>query len=259
LTNAETVSEIDQNGEPYKPSMIDKTSISLAWILRFDRAKIAKQALLKNAVIASPNALMALKKILRKHTHESVMMPGLMHAWDQQKIHHEFQFQKSPVEGTLTEKLKQFLKQEVENRGIPDELTFTLGSFNFYAAIARATFHPITGGHLVLVTHIYIYVRDGFTFTDDEKDGPQYLGHWNKNTFSVIPSHQLIINMMGINHKGFSSEQHYWRGDEGILYPVFNSDFRAWQSKHHRGGDYIIYTDMLSVMLDTPIQITLTS
>jgi hypothetical protein len=44
---------------------------------------------------------------------------------------------------------------------------------------------------------------------------------------------------------------------DAVLYPVRNSDFRAWQLKHNRGGDFIIYTDRLTVKLATPITVIL--
>lgn len=47
------------------------------------------------------------------------------------------------------------------------------------------------------------------------------------------------------------------RANFNVLYPVKNSDFRNWQLKHNRGGDYIIYTDWQPVRLSQPIKVTL--
>ncbi|WP_221624068.1 DUF6402 family protein [Burkholderia sp. Bp8998] len=42
-----------------------------------------------------------------------------------------------------------------------------------------------------------------------------------------------------------------------IYYPVRNSDFREWQKKHKRGGDFIIFSDKKFVRLDKPIRVFL--
>ena len=65
------------------------------------------------------------------------------------------------------------------------------------------------------------------------------------------------MNMAGVERHGYPAFQDIWRNEFDLMYPVRNSDFRAWQIEHQRGGDYIIYTDMLSIMLDTPIYVFL--
>ncbi|WP_257128129.1 DUF6402 family protein [Burkholderia sp. MSMB1072] len=40
-----------------------------------------------------------------------------------------------------------------------------------------------------------------------------------------------------------------------VYYPVRNRSFRDWQIRHHRGGDFIIFSDYRSIMLDKPITV----
>nr|WP_269764537.1 DUF6402 family protein [Burkholderia ambifaria] len=40
-----------------------------------------------------------------------------------------------------------------------------------------------------------------------------------------------------------------------VYYPVRNRSFRDWQARHHRGGDFIIFSDYKPIMLDKPITV----
>lgn len=259
MTNEDTNKELDQNGEPYGSDMIDRTSITLKWVLSFERAAVEREKLLEHAMLTTKKATKTLIKILSPHTGTMFLQPGVMLDYNAQKIHQGFQFQIAPVEGTLNQKLEQFLKQEVKNRGIPDELTFILGSFNLMAAVARAVILPVHGGHAASVTHIYIYARDGFTFTDDKNKGSQYLGHWNKTSVSVVPIHQIVMNMIKTDRKGYAIFESPSSFNFSLMYPIRNSNFRDWQLKHQQGGDFIIYTDLEANILDKPIEVFIPS
>jgi hypothetical protein len=45
--------------------------------------------------------------------------------------------------------------------------------------------------------------------------------------------------------------------EDMIYYPVRNRSFRGWQMKHQQGGDFIVYSDIRWVTLDTPIRVQL--
>ena len=44
---------------------------------------------------------------------------------------------------------------------------------------------------------------------------------------------------------------------DSVLYPVTNKDYRDWRDQHGQGGDFMIYSDRLTVRLDSPIRVEL--
>jgi hypothetical protein len=94
-----------------------------------------------------------------------------------------------------------------------------------------------------MVTHIYIYAKGAFNFTDPAGESLQYLGHWNRKTVAIVPLQETLVlsaKKRWVDHPVFINRSEV---DSNILYPVKNSDFRRWQSAHKQGGDFIIYTD----------------
>lgn len=250
-TNADSIKEINQRGAPYPPSMIDKESITLEWVLSFSRAEEGLDMLMKT--LTTEICLKNIKAILLRHKDVFNISSAKICGDDLQKIHRKFQFQYARVEGTLSQKLEQYLTMEVTNFGIPDELTMILGSFNLYAAIAHANCRQdIDGRILATVTHIYVYAKDGFTFTD-ATEVSQYLGHWNRRGVAIVPLKQVSVMVKG----GINWLDYPVVDGAGVLYPIKNSDFREWQLLNSQGGDYMIYTDKLSMRLAMPIRLYL--
>ena len=138
---------------------------------------------------------------------------------------------------------------EAFNQGVPDDLTGALGSFNFYAAIARATYNRIAG--TATVTDVAIYVKDHYTFVTKPGKASQYLGHWNKSHVAIKHFHAAA---MGLNMRLPDAPVMI---DKDIFYPVYNRDFPAWQKKHGRGGDFIFYSDFIWLNLRRPITVQL--
>nr|WP_254608176.1 DUF6402 family protein [Burkholderia lata] len=40
-----------------------------------------------------------------------------------------------------------------------------------------------------------------------------------------------------------------------VYYPVRNGSFREWQQRHHRGGDFVVFSDYRYVTLREPIKL----
>lgn len=177
LKNEDTITEINQLGKPYPASMIDTTSISLDWVLSHPRAKSALDELTETALLTTEKAVKALKNILTRFPQQAYTDTWSWCKGDIQQLHRSFQFQKNGVESTWTKKLDQYARQLVKSYGLPDELTMILGSFNLNAAVARADVFTEGGRKFARVSHIYVYARDGFTFTDEADHVSQYLGH----------------------------------------------------------------------------------
>ncbi len=132
---------------------------------------------------------------------------------------------------------------------MPDDLTGALGAFNFYAAVAFARFEPAGAYTRAIVTHIAVYVRDPYEFSDD-----QYLGHWSPSHVAVVPAHQVAGGTGWLEYPVVQGSVY---DKDSMLYPVTNKDYRDWRQRHQQGGDFMIYTDRLTVRLASPIKVLL--
>jgi hypothetical protein len=109
-----------------------------------------------------------------------------------------------------------------------------------------------------MVTHIVVYVTDGYSFEGPSDTRSQYLGHWSKEGVIVVPAY-AGANLAGLPWldypvtAGNSAESLYQPGK--VYYPVRNLSFRDWQLRHRRGGDFIIYSDWKSIRLEKPIRV----
>lgn len=251
-TSKDETKGINQHGMPYPPSMVDTTSVKIDWVLKFRRARKGLDELI--ARLETPAARGVISRKLVQYRNRRDIWPWLECRGDIALFHKNFQFQVAAVEGSLSQKLTQFVTQSLFNEGVPDDLTGALGSFNLYAAISYAYFDHKRKS--ATVTHVSVYVRDNFTFTDDKGAASQYLGHWNRSHVAIVPAHEVAA-LANIGWMDYSVVQGDVHAKDAVVYPVKNSDFRAWQLKHNQGGDFIIYTDRLNVKLAAPITVTL--
>ena len=68
------------------------------------------------------------------------------------------------------------------------------------------------------------------------------------------PRHQLAAGKGWLGYPVVQGDVH---GKDGVLYPVTNMDDRDWRQRHRQGGDFMIYTDRLTVRLASPIRVFL--
>jgi hypothetical protein len=237
--------------------MYDTTTIKLDWVLKFRRAKDQYDVLIDTA-IRSPKAMQQLALTLSRFKCGGAYLD----TWKLSRknlatLHKHFQFQHIGVESTFSQKIGQFIASNMTNRGMPDDLTGALGSFNFYAAIAYAEFSG--DATVVEVRGIYVYIRDNYTFTDKPGEASQYLGHWSRKGVVIVPyaAGAAVLNKSWLPYIDYPvavGDVHV-RGN--IYYPVKNSSFRQWAIKHKRGGDFVIYSDYRFVPISPPIMIYL--
>ena len=163
---------IVRDGKPYPPSMIDTTTIKMGRVLGYVRAKEGYERLVNTAIYNDLAKAQIIKKLTPYLRNSSEVSPW-RECDDLATLHKRFQFQRVWVDGTIEQKFSLFLREL--SRGTPDDTTGALGSFNFYAAIAKATIDRDSGK--VTVTHISVYVKDNYTFNTDPGEASQYLGH----------------------------------------------------------------------------------
>ncbi|MBI0329514.1 DUF6402 family protein [Burkholderia plantarii] len=266
-TGADELAEINQDGKPYPPEMYDTKTIKLDWVLKFARAK-EKFNYLVNEAIRSPVAKEVLKRKLVPYKDSVTLLDCAdICGNDTVSLHHHFQFQLAAVDGSFGQKIAVFL-HDLERRGAPDDLTGALGSFNFYAALGHARFHWDVESRRTRaeVKGIWVYVKDNYTFTDRQGDRSQYLGHWSSDGVIVIPLDAVAATSPYVPYVESSVTLPYInasvalgspviKGD--VYYPMHNSDFRKWAIRHHRGGDFVIYSDRRYVPVVPSITINL--
>ncbi|KWF90720.1 hypothetical protein WL93_14840 [Burkholderia diffusa] len=244
---------VNQNGTRYPPGMISKTDISMKWILGFERAKSRYETLVKQAIFNSAS-LARIAAILKRYPRRMPIDANEIFGGRIEDIHQHLQFQMVGVESSWSQKLTQAYNRAVEDRGVPDDLTAALGSFTIYAAIERA----YVDVNSAVIDEISVYVKDNYTFNTEPDRISQYLGHWSSKGVIVVPATMAATTVANRSWAGFPVKLGNPRIKGNVYYPVRNADFRNWQMKHRRGGDFMIYSDriILSLLLH-PIKVYL--
>jgi len=173
----------------------------------------------------------------------------------------------------------QFQFQKMGFMSYPNsDLAGALGDFAIYAAIAYAKVErPDFAPHTVTITHVYAYVKDNYSFSDDPDKASQYLGHWNRNGVIFSPATITVHLATYLRLLGAKTELDYpiarsttdnpyldgtdvmlTLGDplkaEDVFAPARNRDFRNWQTKHQQGGNIMVFSDLKLVRLAKPIK-----
>jgi len=253
-TSEDQKNEINQNGELYPESMIDRTTIKLDWVLKHARAKEQYDNLVNTAIYSS-RAYGALRDILSRYRGRGEVSPWTTSGFDIRKLHKDFQFQRAAVESSFEQKALQAI-QRVAHASVPDDLTGALGAFNIYAAVTGVSFD--LRNKSATVTHIVVYVRDGYSFEGQSDSRSQYLGHWSKNGVIIVPSYEVanLAETPWVDFPVVAGSTVANLYDPGMVYyPVRNRSFREWQARHQRGGDFIIFSDWKSMRLEKPITV----
>lgn len=248
ISPQDLLDELDQNGKRYAPAMVDSTTVKMEWVLSFTRAKDAFQELVQGGV-RTPEALDVLKTKLAPYKNRPDLWTPREVPSDALEFHKKFQFQRQNVNATWGQRIAAFLARSTAAAGVPDDLTGALGAFNFYAAVAFARFEPAGAYTQAIVTHIAVYVRDPYEFSDDK-----YLGHWSPSHVAVVPAHQVAGGKGWLDYPVVQGSVYE---KDSVLYPVTNKDYRDWRQLHRQGGDFMIYTDRLTVRLASPIRVLL--
>ncbi|AOA94556.1 hypothetical protein AM387_21615 [Klebsiella pneumoniae] len=92
--------------------------------------------------------------------------------------------------------------------------------------------------NIFTVDKLGFYLKDTYDFVDEGKT-PEPLGIWSKNrildkTESALYMSTYLSGVWGVLARDFTG-----------FVPVFNADFRKWQTKHNTGGDFIVLSDVL--------------
>ncbi len=200
---------------------LDTSIVSMPWALRFGRTQETYLEL-KNAVAGrgSERSLAFSQKELFTNLLKTGKLGahaapfGLSHSVVD--MHETAHVNARPVSANGLEKLTDPI----------DDMYCALGAFTLHVAaegvvtpLQRNTIAPT---HRVDIHSLAFYIRDCYDFSGD-----QILGNWNASEVRKVPSSNL--------------------------YMVENASFREWRSRHQKGGDFIVFSDLYREKLRTPL------
>ncbi|MBR8235337.1 DUF6402 family protein [Burkholderia sp. AU42008] len=273
------------NNKLNSPQPIDGTTVTLEWVLRFRGASRRFKQLVRRAIYTE-NAAEAVKNALvpvidRVFAAEKVNAAGIVidttpFLTDLLQFYIAWRFQFQSVSSFAT----------LDGAALTD-LTAALGNFNFYAAVGKVTvtgerYYKYEGKKNIFcfepvaqMTHIYVYIKDSYSFNDDSPSKSQYLGHWNRN--GMVLSYVAAVNdlfegsNLNVGNSTIETERYLPEGEEvdkpidkrtgrfrkfrakDVYWPVHNKTYRAWRSVHNRGGDFMVYSKPKLIKLDRPV------
>ncbi|MDR0279096.1 MAG: DUF6402 family protein [Paucimonas sp.] len=214
----------DEGTQPHATSLsaqnCDDRIVRMEWATRFPSCRQAIQ--IAESRIETPNAIKLLKKRLKAA------------GWTPEKpcdlgFHGMSALQMDVVSQVNFSKFGESLDTLDDMYGALGRATLKVGVVG--TAFTKTDPETKQARHLFRVSHVGYYIRDNYDF-----NGPQYLGTWAadrvltkaETVLSLTPSGQSIIHLGG---EPFAA--------------VTNPDFRNYRNKTGRGGDFVIYSDIL--------------
>jgi hypothetical protein len=274
---------------------INSSIVSIDWALSHGNLRDKLKKLIDEDIYSDKSASLIRKKILqhitKKFTETESTSPILnletsRDIADLNKFHSDWQVQQRRISTLDT----------LDGLWMTD-LSAALGNFVLYAAIGRVEVkseryfdyqrHPYQycAEAIARVTHVYVYLKDNYSFNDKDPTNSQYLGHWNKR--NMILSYTVAANdLLGqyapeLKIKNLNSSGEIERTElnwdylinrsevdkpidkrtgivrkfieKDIYWPVYNKSYNEWREQHERGGDFIIYSEPKLYMLKKPI------
>ncbi|HIF9078217.1 TPA: DUF6402 family protein [Photobacterium damselae] len=122
-----------------------------------------------------------------------------------------------------------------------DDWYGAIGNANLKVTV-RGFSTTFDGKPFFIVEKVGFYLKDTYDFLSDKKwtriGLAEPLGVWGKN--GVLNKKEMILYMDSYTKHiyGYLARKYF-----GFV-PVSNNDFRQWQRKHKKGGDYIVFSDV---------------
>ncbi len=285
------------NNKPDSEQPWDDKIVTLQWAVRNEGVKTKLRDLLADDIYSDKAVALLKNKILRhvsdefrstKSTRPTPSFTARIINSDIRQFHLDWQFQRRKV-NTF----------HGSNWLTPTEVTAALGNFALYAAVGRfeiqgeryfnykKTPYEYCMDAEAILTHVYIYIKDNYSFNDEDPSKSQYLGHWNKA--GMITSYLMNTNEflglvnsrwkttikadneerlhIDLDYLSFGDEIKYpidtrssfWKKllKKDVYWPVYNSSFNDWRKKKERGQDFMIYSKPELYALNKPITLRL--
>lgn len=282
------------NDQPNSVQPIEMGLITLKWVLKFGNVNDRFNELIGERIY-SANAIAGIKKkitdriekifVNQNSSELSFSTESFINDIRQFHIDWQIQFQNISSKDTFDGLLM-------------TDLTGALGNFNLYAAIgyvkvnsekyykydAKNRTKTYCIDATASVTHVYVYLKDNYSFNDKNKEVSQYLGHWNKKdmilSYAALVSdlvdgkniqtrfgnssiEKTKINWDYLPEKPMDKPVDKRTGiirnflEKDIYWPIYNKTYNEWREKHNMGGDFMIYSKPQLYKLENPIKIKL--
>lgn len=245
---AYTLSKAQKTGDAYTPPMyVDESSISMRWAIRFARVQLACTVLEREW--NSPNGLQRLRDLIHKQeTLEGIQRAYAGGAFDKP----QWRFGDLSQKGSVLDKTCQVNVREVgQYIGDPlDEFYGAMGRAILKLAVSGEVSYTPQGKYQILIDQLGFYLRDSYDFNDDGAWISQPLGYWGPLGVSMTPQVRWDIP---IDPYSISDSQY----DVHKKYAVQNDDFADYRKKYQKGGDFLIYSDVLIKKLAQPVKVVL--
>lgn len=220
------------------PAQIDTTTVTMHWLMKFPRARMACNKLLdgKSAPDGIPSwrnkkALDLILKKLRRDGRFTNQIEPFGQGLSVPLLSHHCLLNELPA-GQLSDPL--------------DDLYGALGKFLIRVAGA-GYIEPLKDNHGKVIKHrvhlekVGLFVRDTYEFI-----GTQGLGLWNftevqKGTGYFDPDVKIDQHCREVDEKDAEKTA---RKEGERLFDVENADFEAYRKKFGKGGDFVIYSDV---------------
>ncbi|WP_179233523.1 DUF6402 family protein [Burkholderia sp. AU16741] len=260
------------NDDPTSVQPMNNDDVTLDWVLKFGNVRKKYEKLLANDIY-SERSIRTATDITKSFVKELFFDRNSTFNFNTsslignlQKFHKNWQFQLSKIGNFDT----------LKNLS-PTDLTGALANFNIYAAIGNveisgekyfkyeksSTFYCLSATWKI--THIYVYVKDNYSF-----NGKQYLGHWNTHgviiatgsllTGSGSPRREFDIDIWSKNiNKPVDTRRSMFGKFKkpDVYFPIYNADYSRWRERHHRGRDFMLYSKPVYLKLNKPIDLNL--
>lgn len=200
----------------------DTTTITMAWALGFPRAREVYDQMVRDKIWTNDPA----KKQIRKMLHGKGLLTGAA---------------PRPFGNSLTGPVWAHDKDNIQERRVTnglqvDDMTAALANFVFRMVVSGTVTRyggPSSWYHIVEIFQVGVYIQDSFDFEDE-----QPLGFW-----SDTPELDFRVKDPTYPDSNFT--------------PVNNRSMREWRKTNKRGGDFLVFSDMIKIREDPPFQFSI--
>jgi hypothetical protein len=265
--------EGNTDARQYPKHLVDASTVTMAWALSFPRINKEYQSIFAAKGIFKETAPMYENERAKRQLVKRLLKAGKFTKFPEQfgnlndsvlNVNEQWQFQRHRVDDDSTY-VKAWLNDTVTSDPELDDLWGGLGRFLFKIA-GEGTVTPTTkvidtrvdsiavdtGARCVTEVQYYevsveklgVYVRDTYDF-----NGEQYLGHWSKTSSPYARVYPLTHIAGGRGGQGECPDD---------FLPVNNERFVAHRSLTGKGGDLLVYSDVLITTLKHPFKFKVT-
>ena len=226
----------DEKDGRVSPSDFDDRIVTMSWALRFSRVAEVERHLL-STWNAGPRHGPSMRQLAARFR--------AWRRWNPSPPGRPFRF------GDLTRSTNEVDRECQINRDVVASSLFGPVD-DFYAAIGKGVIKLAVSGIAtplpnnrwrIALDQIGTYLRDTYDF-----NGDQSLGVWSRSGFSRYDPLSYTIAV---------DPQLAPEGTENSNFAVSNASFRGYRRYYHRGGDFVVFSDIRRRRLTTPIAVEL--